>query len=59
MYASGKHTGENNSPTLVVANAGWKVNQWIGYSVTNTTRSTNNQNRSRIPSQQFDYGKYE
>lgn len=40
LYASGKHTGENNSPTLIAANAGWKVNQWVGYSITNTTRST-------------------
>jgi hypothetical protein len=39
LYTSGKHTGENNSPKLVVANAGWKPNQWVGYSVTNTTQS--------------------
>jgi hypothetical protein len=38
LYASGKHTGENNSATLVVANAGWTENQWVGYSVTNTTQ---------------------
>ena len=38
LYASGKHTGENNSRKLVVANAGWKPNQWVGYSVTNTTQ---------------------
>jgi hypothetical protein len=38
LYATGKHTGENNSATLIVANAAWKVNQWVGYSVTNTTR---------------------
>ncbi len=37
-YASGKHTGGNNSATLVVANAGWRVNQWVGYSVMNTTQ---------------------
>ena len=30
---------ENNSATLVVADAGWKVNQWVGYSVTNTTQT--------------------
>jgi len=38
LYASGKHTGENGSVTLVMANAGWRVNQWVGYSVTNTTQ---------------------
>ena len=38
LYASGKHTGGNGSATLVVANAGWKDNQWVGYSVTNTTQ---------------------
>jgi len=41
LYASGKHTGGNNSTTLVVAGAGWKVNQWVGYSVTNTTQRSN------------------
>jgi len=39
LYASGKHTGENNSDKLVVAGASWKVNQWVGYSVTNTTQT--------------------
>ena len=38
LYASGKHTGENNSSTLIVANAGWKANQWVGYSVSNVTQ---------------------
>jgi hypothetical protein len=38
FYASGKHTGGNGSVTLVVANAGWTVNQWVGYSVTNTSQ---------------------
>jgi hypothetical protein len=38
LYARGKHTGGNNSATLVVANAGWAVSQWVGYSVTNTTQ---------------------
>src|SRR5438552_3331206 len=41
LYASGKHTGGNNSSTLVVANADWKVNQWVGYSVTNITQKLN------------------
>ena len=39
LYASGKHTGENNSSTLVVKDAGWKANQWSGYSVTNVTQT--------------------
>jgi hypothetical protein len=39
LYASGKHTGGNGSATLVAANAGWTVNQWVGYSVTNTTQT--------------------
>src|SRR4029077_20260767 len=38
LYASGKHTGGNDSATLVEANAGWKDNQWVGYTVTNTTQ---------------------
>jgi hypothetical protein len=41
LYASGKHTGGNGSAALVVANAGWTVNQWVGYSVTNTTQKLN------------------
>jgi hypothetical protein len=39
LYASGTHTGGNGSVMLVVANAGWTVNQWVGHSVTNTTQS--------------------
>jgi hypothetical protein len=38
LYATGKHTGGNSSGVLVVANAGWRVNQWVGYSITNTTQ---------------------
>ena len=41
LYANGKHTGGNGSTTLVVANAGWTVNQWVGYSVTNITQKLN------------------
>jgi hypothetical protein len=41
LYASGKHTGANGSAVLVVANAGWAANQWVGYSVTNTTQKLN------------------
>ena len=39
LYARGKHTGGNSSGTLVVADAGWTPNQWVGYSVTNTTQT--------------------
>jgi hypothetical protein len=42
LYASGKHTGPNNSDTLVVADAGWKGGQWVGYSVTNITQTLPN-----------------
>jgi len=38
LYASGTHTGVNNSQALVVANAGWTTNQWVGYQLTNTSR---------------------
>jgi len=41
-YAKGNHTGPNSSPTLIVANAGWKPNQWLGYAVTNTTQTLPN-----------------
>jgi hypothetical protein len=39
LYASGKHTGGNGSTTLVVANAGWRENQWVGFSITNMTQT--------------------
>jgi hypothetical protein len=35
-YATGKHGGANRSRTLVVPNAGWRPNQWVDYSLTNT-----------------------
>jgi len=35
LYASGKHTGGNDSPTLVVSGSGWAVNQWVGFELTN------------------------
>lgn len=41
LYLTGTHTGGNNSQTLVVANAGWKANQWVGYQVTNTVTGAN------------------
>jgi hypothetical protein len=37
-FASGRHNGANNSTTLVDTNAHWLSNQWVGYSLTNTTR---------------------
>jgi hypothetical protein len=37
LYASGKHDGADGSQKLVVANAGWKPNQWVDFSLTNTT----------------------
>ena len=40
LFASGKHTGGNNLSVLVVANAGWKVNQWVGYNLTNTSQTS-------------------
>jgi hypothetical protein len=42
LYAQGKHTGANASQTLVVANADWKTDQWVGYTVTNTTQTLRN-----------------
>ena len=44
LYANGRHTGPNNSPALVVTNAGWKVNQWVGYGLTNATQTIRNRN---------------
>jgi hypothetical protein len=41
LYLSGKHTGTNDSQALVVADAGWKTNQWIGYQVTNKVSGHN------------------
>lgn len=35
LYASGRHSGEVNSTSLVVSGSPWTQNQWIGYSVTN------------------------
>lgn len=42
LYLKGNHTGPNSSQTLIVANAGWKPNQWVGYSLTNTTQTLRN-----------------
>lgn len=44
LYAKGTHTGPNASSTLVVAGAGWTPNQWLDYSVTNTTQSASAHN---------------
>jgi hypothetical protein len=38
LYASGKHTGSSASPALVVSDAGWAPNQWVGFMLTNTTQ---------------------
>jgi len=39
LYASGKHTGPNASPVLVVSGAGWTPDQWAGFSLTNTSQT--------------------
>jgi hypothetical protein len=35
LYASGVHTGPDNSQELIVANAGWKTDQWHRFTVRN------------------------
>jgi hypothetical protein len=40
LYASGRHTGGNDSITLVVNGANWTPDQWRGYSLTNTSQTT-------------------
>jgi hypothetical protein len=39
-YATGTHVGANNSKTVMVSGTPWTNNQWAGYSVTNTNRSS-------------------
>src|SRR5437868_6241466 len=41
LYASGKHTGGNSSPTLVVSGTGWATNQWVGFELTNLDETAN------------------
>ena len=38
--ATGTHTGDNGSGTLVDSAANWQANQWRGYSIRNITRRT-------------------
>src|SRR6266480_121812 len=38
LYTSGKHTGSNASPALVVSGANWAPNQWVGFILTNTSQ---------------------
>jgi hypothetical protein len=40
VYATGTHTGGNDSGTLVDSAANWQANQWRGYSIRNITRGT-------------------
>jgi len=35
LYATGKHAGRNDSPSLVVSGSPWARNQWVGYEVVN------------------------
>jgi hypothetical protein len=35
-YATGTHTGGNDSTTITVTGTPWKTNQWAGYTATNT-----------------------
>lgn len=49
VYASGKHGGGIASATLIVNGANWKPDQWLGYSLTNTTQ------KARTG---FNYGSY-
>lgn len=39
LYANGTHTGSNSSSTLTDSSANWTPNQWVGYSITNTTQT--------------------
>jgi len=38
LYASGTHTGGNGAGTLIDKTKNWTPNQWVDYSVTNTTK---------------------
>ena len=38
MYLSGSHTGLNGAKTLTDSTKKWATNQWVGYSITNTTQ---------------------
>ncbi len=38
LYVSGTHHGSNGSAVLVDTTKNWTTNQWVGYSITNTTQ---------------------
>jgi hypothetical protein len=38
LYVSGTHNGSNGSAVLVDTTKNWTTNQWVGYSITNTTQ---------------------
>ena len=38
LYGSGTHHGSNGSEVLVDTTKSWTTNQWVGYSITNTTQ---------------------
>jgi hypothetical protein len=46
VYWSGQHAGKNDSAVLFVPNAGWKPDQWVGYSLINPN-ITNPKQQSR------------
>ncbi len=39
MYASGTHGGANGVTALIDKTKNWTPNQWVGYSITNTTQT--------------------
>ena len=39
-FASGTHTGANDSTVVTVSGDPWQPNQWVGYSVTNTNSAS-------------------
>lgn len=46
IYAAGIHTGTNNSPILQDNTVSWTANQWVGYTIINTTSNTSGLGRS-------------
>ena len=60
VYLTGTHSGPSGSTVLIVNNATWTVNQWVGYSVTDTNSgqfsiiTSNNANTITVyPSKDF------
>jgi hypothetical protein len=39
-YAKGTHIGPNDSTIITVSGSPWRLNQWVGYSVTNTNSAS-------------------